>query len=188
MRINEIFYSLQGEGRHTGVPAVFVRFSGCNLRCPFCDTDYHKFIEMSVDEVVAEASRYPARTVVLTGGEPLLQVTAELTAQFHRAGFAIHVETNGTQPLPDGVEVEWITCSPKEGSKVVIQRVDELKIVFWGQDVSRYENSSAELRLQPLDCGDEEHNKELVKQTVDYIKNHPIWKLSLQTHKILNIR
>lgn len=188
-RVNELFYSLQGEGRFAGTPAVFVRLSGCNLACPFCDTQHQQFTHMTSAEIVKAVTRYPARTVILTGGEPTLQLDAELTAALHEAGYAIHLETNGTLPLKPGVEINWITCSPKEGPDLQIQRIDELKVLFMGEDVERFLSVPArEYRLQPLDTGDSQRNQEIVKQTVDYILNHPTWKLSLQTHKILNVR
>ncbi len=187
MRVNEIFYSIQGEGTHTGTPAVFLRLAGCNLQCPFCDTDHEDFTEMTEEEIVKKVSRYPARNVVITGGEPTLHLTASLLRSLHDAGFTIHLETNGTQPLPYGAQVDWITCSPK--GDIRIQRFDELKVLYWGQDVSPYESiPCCEHRLQPLDTGDEERNKETTQQTLDYILKHPIWKLSLQTHKTLNVR
>ncbi|MCQ2244332.1 MAG: 7-carboxy-7-deazaguanine synthase QueE [Bacteroidaceae bacterium] len=189
MRVNEIFYSLQGEGLHTGTPAVFLRLSGCNLKCPFCDTQHEEFTEMTEQEIVEQVSAFPARVVVVTGGEPLLQLTASLTQLLHSAGFAIHIETNGSRKLPEGAELDWITCSPKEGGAVIIQRIDELKVVFMGQDMSQYDSLNAtEYRLQPLDSGNEQQNRLNVESTIDYILKHPKWKLSLQTHKILNVR
>lgn len=189
MRVNEIFYSLQGEGAHTGTPAVFLRLSGCNLKCPFCDTDYLEFVEMSEKEIVDEVSAYPARTVVITGGEPTLQLTASLTDRLHWAGFTIHLETNGTRRLREGVEIDWVTCSPKDGGKVVIQHIDELKVVFQNQDMSQYDDLKAkEYRLQPLDSGNKQKNAENLKQTIDYVLANPKWKLSLQTHKIIGCK
>ena len=109
-RINEIFYSLQGEGFWTGTPAVFVRFSGCNLRCPFCDTAHQAFTPMSADDILSACSEAPV--VVLTGGEPGLQVDAALIEALHGAGYRVHIETNGTVALPGGID--WVTLSPKE--------------------------------------------------------------------------
>lgn len=189
MRVNEIFYSLQGEGHHTGTAAVFLRLSGCNLKCPFCDTKHESFTEMTEEEIVNEVSLFPTRTIIITGGEPLLQLTASLTKLLHEAGFAIHLETNGSRLLPEGAEIDWVTCSPKDGAEVIIQHIDELKVVFMNQDMSQYDSLSAqEYRLQPLDSGDALQNRDIQKQTVDYILQHPKWKLSLQTHKILNVR
>ncbi len=190
MRVNEIFYSLQGEGRWTGTPAVFLRLSGCNLQCSFCDTQHQRFTEMTEEQIVDEACRYPARTMVVTGGEPTLQLNERLCQLLHKQGFRIHLETNGTLPLKAGAEVDWVTCSPKTTEEPLqIERIDELKALFWGQDVSPLLKIPAgEYRLQPLDTGDEERNKEITNQTVEYILNNPTWKLSLQTHKILNVR
>lgn len=189
MRVNEIFYSLQGEGRHAGTPAVFLRLAGCNLRCPFCDTQHESFSEMTEADIVRQALTYPARTIVITGGEPTLQLNATLTRLLHEAGFAIHLETNGTRPLSEDVQIDWITCSPKEGGVVRIQRMDELKVVYAGQDMTQYEHFQAsERRLQPLDAGNEEANLIHCQRTVDYVLAHPEWRLSLQTHKLLHIQ
>lgn len=189
MRINEIFYSLQGEGRYTGVPAVFVRLSGCNLRCPFCDTDFSSYNEMSEEDIVRSVSEYPTRHIVITGGEPTLQLTASLLVKLHAAGFFVQIETNGTHPVPEGVD--WITCSPKAGGRVVLTRVNEVKMLYQGEgtDLSAAEAIEAdEYRLQPLDTGDADENKEITNATIKYILDNPKWKLSLQTHKILNVR
>ncbi len=187
-RVNEIFYSLQGEGAHTGRPAAFVRFSGCNLRCPFCDTDFHSFTTMSGDEILRQLLDYPTRYVVLTGGEPALQVDDDLVNLLHQAGYTIAIETNGTHPLPDGID--WVTVSPKEESTVVLTHADELKVVYIGQKVEHYTQTidAPQHFLQP--CSQERDgvltdNRE---EVVDYCLQHPHWRLSLQMHKILNIR
>lgn len=188
MKINEIFYSLQGEGHYTGTPAVFVRFAGCNLKCSFCDTDFTSFTEMTEDDIVREIGQYPANHIVITGGEPTLQITASLVSKLHEAGKYVQIETNGTNVLPDGCNIDWVTCSPKYKA-VRLQHIDELKVVFEGQDMSQYDCLTAsEYRLQPCDTQDEGKNKEILRQTIDFILKNPKWKLSLQTHKILNVR
>lgn len=188
MKINEIFYSLQGEGHYTGTPAVFVRFAGCNLKCSFCDTDFTSFTEMTEDDIVKETEQYPTRHIVITGGEPTLQITASLVSKLHEAGKYVQTETNGTNILPDGCNIDWVTCSPKYKA-VRLQHIDELKVVFEGQDMSQYDGLTAsEYRLQPCDTQDEGKNKEILRQTIDFILKNPKWKLSLQTHKILNVR
>jgi len=190
MKINEIFYSLQGEGHYTGTPAVFIRFAGCNLKCSFCDTDFTSFTEMSEDDIVNEINQYPTNHIVITGGEPTLQLTTTFVNKLHEAGKFVQIETNGTNTLPEGCNIDWVTCSPKYKA-VKIQHIDELKVVYEGdgQDMSAYNNLSAsDYRLQPCDTQDEERNKEILKQTIDFILKNPIWKLSLQTHKILNVR
>lgn len=188
MKINEIFYSLQGEGHYTGTPAVFVRFAGCNLKCSFCDTDFTSFTEMTEDDIVRETGQYPANHIVITGGEPTLQITASLVSKLHDAGKYVQIETNGTNVLPDGCNIDWVTCSPKYKA-VRLQHIDELKVVFEGQDMSQYDGLTAtEYRLQPCDTQDEGKNKEILRQTIDFILKNPKWKLSLQTHKILNVR
>lgn len=187
MRINEIFYSLQGEGRYTGTPAVFVRMAGCNLRCSFCDTDFQSFTEMTEEEIVTRVLHYPTLHVIITGGEPTLQLNTRLLQLLHEAGRLVHLETNGTQPLPEG-PLHWVTCSPKYAA-LKIQRIDELKVVYQGQDMAPYEAIQAQVySLQPCDTGDAERNKQLLQGAIAYILAHPQWNLSLQTHKIINVR
>ena len=199
MRVNEIFYSLQGEGRWTGTPSVFVRFSGCNLKCDFCDTDHVDGVEMTARQIVERVrgavsglSLFAEVTdgihVVLTGGEPGLQVTDELIGLLHDDGWFVQIETNGTCRLPEGID--WVTCSPKGGGMPVAEHVDELKVVFDGRrDVSEYEELDAKVfSLQPMDVGDEAENVLIRERTVLYCMEHPLWHLSLQTHKLLGIR
>lgn len=189
MKINEIFYSIQGEGRYTGMPAVFVRFAGCNLRCPFCDTEFESYTEMSEDEIVAAVCSYPASHVILTGGEPTLQLTTSLLHKLNGEQRMVHIETNGTHPLPDG-PIHWVTCSPKYAA-LNIQRIDELKVVYQGQDVEHFllvKPQPKVFSLQPCDTGDSERNRQILGQTIQYILDHPQWNLSLQTHKIINVK
>lgn len=178
-KINEIFYSLQGEGFHTGTPAVFVRFSGCNLKCGFCDTQHEEGRMMSDDEILSEVCKYPCRMVILTGGEPGLWIDGKLTAALHAVGKYIAIETNGTCVLPE--DIDWVTCSPKEGTILKVLRMDEVKVVYIGQDVSEYLKLSARhYFLQP--CSGQNTN-----DVIAYIKKHPQWRLSLQTHKLIDI-
>ena len=185
-RVNEIFYSLQGEGRWTGTPAVFVRLAGCNLRCPFCDTDFSASSGMDLAAVLREVRRLSAscRLVVVTGGEPALQLDEAFVAAFHAGGYRIHVETNGTRPLPAGVD--WVTLSPKDawqdGAQVVLERADEVKVVYTGQDVESWAAFPASCHyLQPCSGRNTE-------EVIGYVLDHPVWQLSLQTHKLLDIR
>lgn len=194
MRINEIFYSLQGEGRWTGHAAVFVRFSGCNLHCPFCDTAHAVFKEMSVAGIMAEINRYPARHVVITGGEPSLQIDVELLSALKADGRFVQMETNGSVNLPDEVLrlIDWVTCSPKD-APVKLRRVDELKVLYQGEDrpleayVEMGRRFGALLSLQPCDVNDAERNGMILRGAVEYVKAHPHWSLSLQTHKLISI-
>lgn len=187
MRINEIFYSIQGEGAFTGTPAIFIRFSGCNLKCDFCDTLHQSYKEMSVKEIIQEMKKYPAKHIVLTGGEPTMQVTDEFLAQIKKHGYFIQIETNGTNFI-ESEDVDWVTCSPKY-KEPVLDKVDELKVVYQEQDMSQYDHIEAGYRyLQPCDTKNEEANKKNIQATIDYIMAHPEWKLSLQTQKILDIR
>lgn len=179
-KINELFYSLQGEGYHTGTPAVFVRFSGCNLKCPFCDTRHEEGDWMTDEEIIKEVVKYPASPVILTGGEPSLWIDREFVDLLHRAGKYVCIETNGTRPLPDNID--WVTCSPKQGAPLQIERMDEVKVVYEGQDLEPYESLPARhFFLQPCSCGN-------TAETVACVMEHPKWRLSLQTHKLIDIR
>ena len=206
-RVNEIFYSLQGEGRNTGRAAVFIRFSGCNLRCSFCDTDFSSYTEMSGDDILEAIRPWKhCGFVVLTGGEPSLQVDDALVDALHREGFYLAMETNGTHAVPEGID--WVTVSPKvapadfsKGERP--QRIHELKVIwgpspnpslYGGEEMPQVLKTWADmlttplLYLQPCDTGDKERNREIIQQCVEYIKEHPEWRLSLQTHKLIDIR
>lgn len=207
--VKEIFYTLQGEGAQAGRAAVFCRFAGCNLWsgreadrsdaiCRFCDTDFvgtngpggGKFA--SADELADTiASKWPAgeiagrRFVVCTGGEPLLQIDAELIRALHGRAFEIAVETNGTLAAPQGLD--WVCVSPKIGSTLVQRSGDELKLVFpqLGGDPQLFETLDfRHFFLQPMDSPSRASNTELA---VKYCMEHPKWRLSLQTHKFLGI-
>lgn len=195
-QINEIFYSLQGEGRWAGRPALFVRFSGCNLRCPFCDTDFRSHTAMTGEEILAELQRLSAecRFVVFTGGEPTLQLDDALVERLHGAGYYLTIETNGTHPHP--AAIDWVTLSPKtafvEGGEVVITRADELKLVFDGIHPPCIPETltalPSALFLQPCDTGDAARNAEILRSCIDYLLLHPEWQLSLQQHKIIHVQ
>ncbi len=179
-KINEIFYSLQGEGFHTGTPAVFIRFSGCNLKCSFCDTQHEEGIWMSDEEILAEVKKHPAATVILTGGEPSLWIDRHFVDLLRQSGKYVCIETNGTHSLPENID--WVTCSPKQGAKVQIDRIDEVKVVYEGQDLAVYEQLAAKhYFLQPCSCSN-------ISETVACVMQHPQWRLSLQTHKLIDIR
>ena len=194
-KVNEIFHSLQGEGYNTGTASVFIRLSGCNLHCAFCDTRHEEGTMMSLPEIVEQVMRYPkAPLIVLTGGEPSLWIDEDfVTGLKQMTGKRIAIETNGTRPLPHGID--WVTLSPKTGIgvsgdlPVVLTHCDELKVVYLGQDLSQYDNITADHRyLQPCWVSNESDRKRNMLATVQAVLDHPDWRLSLQTHRILNIR
>jgi 7-carboxy-7-deazaguanine synthase (Cx14CxxC type) len=206
--VKEIFYTLQGEGAHTGRPAVFCRFAGCNLwsgreedraaaTCTFCDTDFvgtdgpggGKF--ESADALAdAISAKWPAveserRFVVCTGGEPLLQLDEAAIAALHSRGFEVAVETNGTQPAPE--TLDWICVSPKAGAELIQRSGHELKLVYPQVGAEPELFSRLDFKhffLQPMDGPDRERNTQLALR---YCLDHPKWRLSLQTHKLLGI-
>ena len=192
--INEIFCSLQGEGYNTGTASVFIRFSGCNLNCSFCDTDHHRHRMMSAPEIVDQVMRYSnVPLIVLTGGEPSLFLDDALLKALKMTGKKIAIETNGTRPLPDGID--WVTLSPKEAFSggdslpCVLTYCNELKVVYLGQDLSQYDHINAHHRfLQPCYVDDVEQQQINMEACVKAVLNNPKWRLSLQTHKILNIK
>lgn len=192
-RVNEIFFSLQGEGYHTGRAAVFVRMAGCNLRCAFCDTDFsqaHPMTAQQIADAVFAYSTHPRTLIVLTGGEPSLQADDELIEALHRYGQQIAIETNGTRPLPRGID--WVTVSPKADSaeesstNVVVNNADEVKVVLTEatEKLLPYWRSTIRAQhyfLQPCSCKNTD-------AAVAYVKAHPEWQLSLQTHKYIHIQ
>ena len=191
-RINEIFYSLQGEGRNTGRAAAFVRFSGCNLKCPFCDTDFSSYTEMTDDEILSAIRAFTTRLVVLTGGEPSLQVNDAFVELLHANGYEVAIETNGTRPVPAGID--WVTVSPKgqfvgDEGRLVLDRCNELKCLFDGKrPVSDFDVEADYRYLQPCDVGDSTSNRCITAYCISYVKTHPRWRLSLQTHKLIGFK
>ena len=197
-RVNDIFYSLQGEGHNTGRAAVFIRFAGCNLRCSFCDTEFDTYREMTAEEIVASINTYSARFVVLTGGEPTLQVDEAFVDLLHQYGFEVAMESNGTRAAPKNLD--WLTVSPKiSGEKWKVESgwrlPDEVKVVFDEDTVPEtYLPSPSTLSLspilylQPCDTGNAERNAIIINRCIDYIKEHPQWRLSLQTHKLIGFK
>jgi 7-carboxy-7-deazaguanine synthase (Cx14CxxC type) len=206
--VKEIYATLQGEGFHTGRPAVFLRFAGCNLWnglerdratavCRFCDTDFvgtdgpgggrYTTADGLADRV---ATTWPLGSdahpfVVCTGGEPLLQLDPPLLDALHERGFAVAIETNGTLPVPPGVD--WVCVSPKADAPLVVTAGHELKLVYpqAGAEPERYESLAFHhFFLQPMDGPDRERNTALVR---DWVAAHPRWRVSLQTHKLLGI-
>ena len=197
-KVNEIFYSVQGEGLHAGEAAVFIRLSGCNLRCHFCDTRHNdgKFMTASeICDAVEKYTEYGCSLLVITGGEPTLQLDNDLVGSLQDMGFYVAIETNGTREVP--TLVDWVTVSPKEAwcgesAKVVLHDCSELKIVYTSReefekfDLKRI--SANHLYIQPCDTGDAEKNKKILQEVVNYVKKNPEWKISIQTQKILNVR
>ncbi len=201
--VKEIFYTLQGEGANTGRPAVFLRFAGCNLWsgreedrssavCQFCDTDFVGGSKFASPDLLAAAvsaewlGSAERRFVVCTGGEPLLQLDRPLIDRLHALGFEIAVETNGTIEAPAGLD--WICVSPKANAPLVQTRGDELKVVYPQQGMVLENLESLDFQhffVQPMDGPDVDANTE---RAARYCLEHPRWRLSRQTHKLLGMR
>lgn len=193
--VMEHFYTLQGEGFHAGKAAYFIRLGGCDVGCVWCDVkdswDASVHPQMTTDEIVQAASAHNCRLAVITGGEPAMHDLHALCNALHKAGFRTHIETSGAHPLRG--ELDWVTLSPKKFKAPLedyIQYADELKIVVfnrsdfkWAEEYAAKVKPECKLYLQP-----EWDKKETVTpMIIDYIKQHPQWQLSLQTHKYLNI-
>jgi organic radical activating enzyme len=194
VKVNEIFYSIQGEGELTGTPMLFVRFADCNLRCVVeregfdCDTEFAGGIDMSVTDVIDAARQSIAVWVLLTGGEPALQVTQELIDAIHAIGKRVAIETNGTRALPNGID--FVTVSPKTAEHTLrVERADELKYVrHHGQALPVPRIKARRLSLSPAMNVDGHATLDAIEWCVRLVKENPTWRLSLQTHKLIDIR
>ncbi|MGY6521493.1 MAG: 7-carboxy-7-deazaguanine synthase QueE [Mongoliitalea sp.] len=191
----EAFYTIQGEGTHSGVPAYFIRLGGCDVGCVWCDVkeswEAGKWPVVSVEEIVAEASKYPGRVAVITGGEPLMYDLGPLTAALKSSGFKTHIETSGAHPFSG--DFDWVCFSPKKFKAPhpsIYEQADELKVViFHASDFQFAEqhaalvNKNCQKLLQP------EWSKQNIhlKSIIAYVKSNPIWNISLQTHKFMDI-
>lgn len=207
--VKEMYYTLQGEGAHTGRPAVFLRFAGCNLwsglekdresaMCTFCDTDFvgmdgpaggrynsAQALAEAARALAPESQRKERLLVVCTGGEPLLQLDAPLVSALHRVGLEVAIETNGTLLPPKGVD--WICVSPKAGAEQILRKGNELKVVFPQEGLNPEDLATQSFQyfyIQPMDGPEIERN---TQQAIAYCLEHPQWRLSVQTHKAINI-
>lgn len=187
----EIFESLQGEGRNMGRPCVFVRFAGCNLKCPWCDTDVTKRFSASLDELLAELGQYKAKSVILTGGEPTMQKEVpELVAALKKAGYWIGVETNGTNDADWLGFVDYVACSPKRGASVRLVEADEVRMVAEDEATAdfcrkvRRQIAATDYYVSPCD-----HDGQIDFATAKSVLSQLAgWSLSVQLHKILGFR
>ena len=206
-KVKEIYYTLQGEGAHTGRPAVFCRFSGCNLWsgreedrhkaiCKFCDTDFWGIDGVNGGKFTAEALAQKIcdcwpddegkKYVVCTGGEPLLQLDESLIEVFHQYNIEVGVETNGTIELPKGLD--WVCMSPKEGSEVIVKKGNELKLVYPQGNMNPADWVKLDFEnyfLQPMDSESQDAN---IQACIVYCLENPKWKLSVQMHKVVGLK
>lgn len=189
-KINEIFYSIQGEGFNTGMPAVFIRFADCNLKCSFCDTDYSKKMELTKDEIVEKVKRYNCDNIIFTGGEPILQDLETLANSFFHLNwmYRIFIETNGTVQIPNYFYNNfWITVSPKNFKDWQLRKGNELKLVYTNQSENelydyRIRSDFDHYYLQPCD------GMNNLKKVIEIVKKNNEWSLSCQMQKLINIK
>jgi 7-carboxy-7-deazaguanine synthase len=193
--VMEHFYTLQGEGCHTGRAAYFIRLGGCDVGCVWCDVkeswDAAIHPQMTVAEIVAEASKWPGRLAVITGGEPAMHDLTALCKGLHDEGFIVNIETSGAHPIVGNID--WITLSPKKFKAPIeanLAIVHELKIIVfnksdfkWAEEYAAQMNEACMLYLQP----EWSKREEMTPMMIEYIQQNPKWRLSLQTHKYLNI-
>lgn len=190
MKINEIFYSLQGEGARVGQPTVFIRLTGCDLSCGFCDTEFASGKEMATDELLDHVKQYPAKWITWTGGEPMLQLNRETVSSFRDAGYLQSIETNGGHPVP--FDLDWVVVSPKVAEHVVKRNfpdgVDELRYAWHAgkMSVPQPGADAAHKFLSPV-CDGNSINATNLKHCIELCKSNPDWKLSVQQHKVWNI-
>ncbi|MFA6617839.1 MAG: 7-carboxy-7-deazaguanine synthase QueE [Candidatus Neomarinimicrobiota bacterium] len=195
-KINEIFYSYQAEGRWAGRAAIFIRLSGCNLRCNFCDTEFLSGIDMDVTEIMAKVHSYKAKFVLITGGEPLMQDTLELLRRLKEEDYYVALETNGTYKIGHDY-FDWVTVSPKN-SHIKIKKCNELRVVL---DVNEYpESYGIEADVKYISPKNPTHDQEIGSHSADffstnvaqycyrYVLKNPEWRLSFQTHKCIGVR
>lgn len=191
----ESFYTLQGEGHNTGRATYFIRLAGCNVRCSWCDAkntwNEAKYPQVDIKDIVAEAAKHPAKTVVITGGEPFLHDLTPLCKELHKQNFEILIETSGSAPYSG--EFDWICVSPKRKlppTEEMCKKASELKVVIsteddfqWADQHSKMTSPGCILYLQP----EWDKSQTILPKIVEYIKEHPQWRISLQTHKFMNI-
>lgn len=191
LNVNEIFYSLQGEGGRTGEASIFIRLAKCNLCCSFCDTDFYRGVKMSLEEIADSIKEYPTRWIIWTGGEPALQLKNDTVAYFKALGYKQAIETNGTKKLPAGLD--YITCSPKqnfEKIKDLIPEVDELRFpMVKGSPLPRIADLpiAKKYLLSPI-FDDNTPIKENIEYCVNLVLQNPQWALSFQVHKLIGIQ
>ena len=192
--IVEIFHSVQGEGFHAGIPHVFIRFGNCNLRCEWCDTDFMKYEELGLDDIIDRVLSYDCKRVIFTGGEPALQDLNTIGKRLKGHGISLSIETNGTIEI-DPI-IDWICVSPKDQlypNVSIKQRVgDELKIVYCGQDLDMYDGLKTGFKhhfIQPCYIDDDtvEQNGRSFQTVERIVKENSGWRLSLQTHKWMGV-
>uniref|UniRef100_UPI0040481DE6 7-carboxy-7-deazaguanine synthase QueE n=2 Tax=Roseivirga sp. TaxID=1964215 RepID=UPI0040481DE6 len=191
----EAFYTIQGEGHFTGNPAYFIRLGGCDVGCVWCDVkdswDADRWPKQSIDEIIEGALSHPARLAVVTGGEPLMYDLTDLTSRLHAEGFKTNIETSGAHPLSG--DWDWLCFSPKKfmaPKAEFYQAADELKVIIYNKSDFAWAEGHAEkvskdciLYMQP----EWDKSAKMLPEVIEYVKNHPKWKISLQTHKFMNI-
>ena len=199
LKVNEIFYSLQGEGANTGLPVIFIRLSGCNKNCSFCDTDHNEGVEMDMNEIHSKLLDFSScNKIIFTGGEPLLQLEKEHIQYLERAEYVVGLETNGTLPLYKGevnLDFNYVSCSPKVSADVICQNflnheVNEFRYpLAKGQEPPDYKDlpMADNYFVSPI-CDGGTIIKENLDWCIAFCLSHPRWQLSVQNHKLWKIK
>jgi organic radical activating enzyme len=191
LSVKEIFYSLQGEGGRQGEASVFIRLTGCNLKCDFCDTDFNRGENMSIDSILTLIRKFPCRRIIWTGGEPTLQLTEEILSFFKQKGFFQAIESNGHYPL--STLLDYTVVSPKgetEYAKKINPQVDEVRLPVKENDIIPQLNILPAARyyfLSPVFTDNKATTKANIDYCVEQCKRNPVWRLSLQIHKLIGI-
>lgn len=195
LKVNEYFYSLQGEGARQGVPTIFIRLSGCNLSCSFCDTDFDSYEALSLDELSSRIASYPCKSIVWTGGEPTLQLDSAIVSYFKDLGYYQAIETNGMQSVPEGID--YISCSPKHRNvsmlhKFFPQGVSEWRFLIESEGALPIPKEQLPKALHycvspVFDLSTDRPNPIALQRCIDYCLEHSQWRLSLQIHKLIGI-
>lgn len=194
LKVNEIFYSIQGEGGRAGEASIFIRLAGCNQSCDFCDTDHSKYKKMRLPDILGAINKYPCKWIVWTGGEPTLQLTDQIVIYFKEAGFKQAIETNGSNVTP--LDIDYLACSPKVDTKqlersFMFRCVDEFRYPIQQSITIPFIEELPKAKhyyVSPVSTIDSNLNEMNLHKAINHVKLNPKWKLSIQIHKLINIK
>ncbi len=185
LQVNEIFYSIQGEGARTGTANIFIRLAKCNLKCSFCDTDFESYDTLTLKEIYQIIQKYPCKNIIWTGGEPALQISYNVVEYFKKSGYYQAIETNGMFDIPENLN--WVTVSPKSNI-IKPKKIDEIKLVLKkGDKLPEFSHYNCLKLISPMNFKDS-INYDNLEYCIDLVLKNPEWQLTMQMHKILKIK